>query len=185
MRQAPNRAVALAGLFMMNAALLLPVGKASGSIAVAEPQKIASRTGWMGTGTSGTFFYRMIGGRATCLEADAEAARRLKERDTSLPLTALAPVTDQASGLKIILRGTPQLQSYAAARDAFTRAAAQWAARIQTSITVVIDVDFGPTLFGQSFDSDVAACADTQALAGNALFPAARSGLIGESLAAE
>ncbi|MFL6215494.1 MAG: NF038122 family metalloprotease [Blastocatellia bacterium] len=185
LRQAPSRAVALACLFILNAVLLSPVGKASESIAVAAPQKIASRIGWMGADTSGTFIYRMVGGRATCLEASPEQTRRLKERDTNLPLTALTPVTDQATGLKIILRGTPQLQSYSAARDAFTRAAAQWAARIQTNIAIVIDVDFGPTLFGQPFDADAVACADTQSLAGNALFPAARDGLIAESVAVE
>jgi hypothetical protein len=38
-------------------------------------------------------------------------------------------------------------------------------------------VDFGPTLFGQPFDADAVACADTQALGGNAFFPAARNGL--------
>ncbi|HKP11845.1 MAG TPA: NF038122 family metalloprotease, partial [Blastocatellia bacterium] len=54
-----------------------------------------------------------------------------------------------------------------------------------TDIAVIIDVDFGPSVFGQPFDADVVACVDTQALAGNALFPAARAGLLSQSFAAE
>jgi hypothetical protein len=54
-------------------------------------------------------------------------------------------------GLTIILRATTQLQNNAAARDAFTRAAAKWEALINDPITVVIDVDFGTTFFGTPY----------------------------------
>src|ERR1043165_7290450 len=101
MRQAPSRALALACLLIANAALLSPVGEAN-----------LNRTGWMGAETSGTLLYQVIGGGVARVEARGDEARRLKERDTSLPLTALAPVTDQVTGLKIVLRATPQLQSY-------------------------------------------------------------------------
>jgi hypothetical protein len=184
MRQAPKRAVIIACLFIVSVSLL-PVGLARASKDRATAQSITDRAAWSAEIAQGSFIYRMIGGRATCLEANNEQARRLKARDTSLPLTTLTPLSEQATGLKIILRGTPQVQSYGAARDAFTRAAAQWMARVQTNITVIIDVDFGPTLFGQSFDADAVACADTQTLAGNALFPAARDRLLAESGAAE
>src|SRR5689334_21384010 len=100
LRQAPIRALALACLLIAKATLLLPLGQAD-----------VNRIGWMGAETSGTFLYRMTGGRATCVEANTDQARRLKARDTSLPLTALAPVSGQATGLKIVLRATPQLQS--------------------------------------------------------------------------
>ena len=39
------------------------------------------------------------------------------------------------------------------AKAAFTAAAAKWEALIQNPITVVIDVDFGTTHFGEPFGS--------------------------------
>ncbi|HEY7370227.1 MAG TPA: NF038122 family metalloprotease [Thermoanaerobaculia bacterium] len=56
-----------------------------------------------------------------------------------------------AVGLNLLLRGTPQLEGFPAARAAFERAAERWERIINTPITVVIDVDFGPTRFGTPF----------------------------------
>ena len=56
-------------------------------------------------------------------------------------------------GLKILLRATDQLMQNKEALLAFRRAAARWERYIRTNITVVIDVDFGETLFGEPFDS--------------------------------
>src|SRR5262245_59876783 len=58
-----------------------------------------------------------------------------------------------AQGLKIILRGTQQLEGFPQAKDAVLRAAAKWEATIQTPITIVIDVDFGATIFGTPYPS--------------------------------
>lgn len=60
----------------------------------------------------------------------------------------------QQQGMKITLRGTQQLESFAAAKQSFLRAAARWESVIQTQITVVIDVDFGTTFMGQAYESD-------------------------------
>ncbi|HEX8148655.1 MAG TPA: NF038122 family metalloprotease [Pyrinomonadaceae bacterium] len=54
-----------------------------------------------------------------------------------------------SAGIRVVLHGTEQLNSNPAARDAFIVAANRWEALISTQITVVIDVDFGPTIFGQ------------------------------------
>jgi uncharacterized protein (TIGR03437 family) len=82
----------------------------------------------------------------------------------ALPLTARAegaglrtlqrPQTElqQQQGFKITLRGTPQLENNAQAKAAFLRAAAKWEARISTPMTIIIDVDFGETLFGEPYD---------------------------------
>lgn len=61
----------------------------------------------------------------------------------------------EARGLNIILRATEQLDAYPEAKAAFDRAAARWEARIANPVTVYVDVDFGPTLFGQPFGSGV------------------------------
>ncbi|MGH9937676.1 MAG: NF038122 family metalloprotease, partial [Blastocatellia bacterium] len=70
---------------------------------------------------------------------------------------AFAPdSTEQAQqGLKIILRGTPQLEQFPEAKAAFLRAARMWESLIQNRVTVVIDVDFGPTFFGKPFGENL------------------------------
>ncbi|MGH9842575.1 MAG: NF038122 family metalloprotease [Blastocatellia bacterium] len=96
-------------------------------------------------------------GRMSCRDATAAEAQAM-QRDPGQQLRVIgdqsfAPnVSEQArNGLKIILRGTPQLEGFPEARAAFLRAARAWESLIQNSITVVIDVDFGPTFFGEPF----------------------------------
>ncbi|HKP14056.1 MAG TPA: NF038122 family metalloprotease, partial [Blastocatellia bacterium] len=62
------------------------------------------------------------------------------------------------------LRATEQLEGNPTAKAAFLRAAAMWESVITTPITVVIDVDFGPTFFGQSFPEDVVGYTNPQVL---------------------
>ncbi|HEY7545341.1 MAG TPA: NF038122 family metalloprotease, partial [Blastocatellia bacterium] len=45
-------------------------------------------------------------------------------------------------------------------------------------VTVIVDVDFGPTLFGKPFDGDVIVASDAQVLGGNTLYPAVRNNLV-------
>jgi hypothetical protein len=77
----------------------------------------------------------------------------------AVPAASVRPIGSAAAGdhlrssvgANVILRGTPQLESFPEARLAFQRAAARWQEIIQTPITVYIDVDFGPTRFGTPF----------------------------------
>jgi hypothetical protein len=137
----------------------------------------------------GTSVRKMIDGRAACLEASVEQAHSIKDRDPNLPLTVLVPDSDPArtpqAGLRIILRGTTQLKGFPLAAEAFQHAAARWEAVIQSQITAVIDIDFGPTLFGRAFDDNVIGTTDAQVLGGNSLYPAVRSCLISEAYAPE
>src|ERR1041385_7483680 len=73
-------------------------------------------------------------------------SERLTENSTQL--SALQP----SAGLRIVLHGTTQLDQNQQAKNAFIVAANRWEAVIATPITVVIDVDFGPTFFGQPYD---------------------------------
>ena len=57
-----------------------------------------------------------------------------------------------SAGLRIVLNGTTQLNQNEQARNAFIVAANRWEAVIATPITVVIDVDYGLTFFGQPYD---------------------------------
>lgn len=185
MRQAPVRAIAFAYLLVLSLTALPAGQKTLATNAAVLPQSFGNRPAWTGAYTQGAFVRRLVDGRVVCLEASIEQARRLKDRAPGLPLSNLAGDAGQPTGLKIILRGTPQLLGFPQARDAFLRAAAEWEARIQTAATVVIDVDFGPSLFGNPFDADVVSGADAQVIAGNALYPAIRAGLIATGGAAE
>src|SRR5689334_15709022 len=117
MRQAPIRALALICLLALNLAIFPPGQKADDTAALS--QSFGNASAWAGPYTLGAFVRRMVDGRIVCVEANLEQARRLKDRDPSLPLSDLAPDREQPPGLKIILRGTAQLQSFPAARDAF------------------------------------------------------------------
>ena len=83
--------------------------------------------------------------RATEAEADA---LRASPGSANVRLTPL-PSLNQAgtSSFRIILRATDQLLARPQALLAFRRAAARWERIIQSPITVVIDVDFGPNRF--------------------------------------
>ncbi|MEP7340235.1 MAG: NF038122 family metalloprotease [Acidobacteriota bacterium] len=106
---------------------------------------------------SGTVL-EMHDGQLDCREATAAEAQALG-RNHSQPLQVLsdeafapnAPGQAQ-TGLKIIMRGTQQLDQFPEAKAAFLRAARVWESLIQNPITVVIDVDYGPTFFGEPFD---------------------------------
>lgn len=183
MRSAPTRAAA-SSLFVL-ILVLLPLSKTVFcSNASGLPESPSYRSVWLAPNNLGAFVRKLVDGRAVCLEAGVEQARSIRDRDPNLPLTALVPdpSLDQ-QGLRIILRGTSQLRGFPLASEALKRAAARWEAVIQTRVTIVIDVDFGPTLFGTPFDDNVVGSTDTQVLGGNALYPAVRAGLISNAIA--
>jgi hypothetical protein len=63
------------------------------------------------------------------------------------------PDIQASAGLRIVLHGTSQLNQNITAKNAFITAANHWESIIATPITVVVDVDFGTTIFGDSFPS--------------------------------
>ncbi|HEY6045085.1 MAG TPA: NF038122 family metalloprotease, partial [Pyrinomonadaceae bacterium] len=94
---------------------------------------------------------------------------------TQTPQEPQAP----GSGLTIILRATQQLQQNPAAVAAFTRAAQNWEALVMSPVTIYIDVDFGPTFFGQTFPSGVLGA--TSAPDGSYPYESARTNLVAEA----
>lgn len=85
---------------------------------------------------------------------------------------------EMQQGFKIVLRGTTQLDNYPEAKAAFLRAAALWEAVIATPITVVIDVDYGPTRFGQAYPANVIGSTSSQILGDSNAYPGFRQALI-------
>ena len=127
-------------------------------------------------------------GQSVCRDATEEEARAMLQRNPEQQLrvindeesSALSPVQSQ-EGMKITLRGTPQLEQNPAAKAAFLRAAQRWVAVIQTPITVVIDVDFGPTRFGTPYPPNVLGSTNEQEIGSNTNYPGVRSALIGRA----
>src|SRR5262249_35491488 len=61
---------------------------------------------------------------------------------------------------------------------AFRRAAAVWASILQNSISVVVDVDYGPTRFGEAYPEGLLGSTDFQNTGGAQLYPTVRSKLL-------
>src|SRR6185369_6689108 len=79
-------------------------------------------------------------------------------------------------------RGTDQLEQSPAAKAAFVRAAETWERTIAgTPITIVVDIDYGATYFGQPFPSNVLGVTDPQVLLAGDDFAFIRSHLIAEA----
>ncbi|MFN7621671.1 MAG: NF038122 family metalloprotease, partial [Acidobacteriota bacterium] len=85
----------------------------------------------------------------------------------------------EQTGLKIILRATSQLENNTRAKEAFIRAAAYWESIITSPITVIIDVDYGPTRFGVPYpNANVIGSTSSQTLGTSTLYTSMRSRLI-------
>jgi uncharacterized protein (TIGR03437 family) len=120
-------------------------------------------------------------GRIGCRNATREEAQAMRRRGPNQQMQVITPVSNdlaQQTGLKIILRGTPQLDSFPAARDAFLRAAAKWESIIQTPITVILDVDFGPKRFDETFEPTTIGSTSGQTLRLSTGYSSIRSRLI-------
>ncbi|HEY3026777.1 MAG TPA: NF038122 family metalloprotease [Pyrinomonadaceae bacterium] len=136
-----------------------------------------SRTGSAQTTGSGSkqppgdyfILYRSADGEAVCREATAAERAEFRETDprtlrqinhleseSSLKgLSATTGENDLPAHLTINLRATAQLDANTPAKDAFIRAAATWENQIKSPVTIYIDVDFGPTNFGNPWPPNV------------------------------
>jgi hypothetical protein len=106
------------------------------------------------------YVLREVDGQVKCADSVPGEIDVFTNRDPRIQLRQITHVgeqiTAQQTGLTIILRATAQLDANATAKAAFIAAAARWEAIIRNPITVVIDVDYGPTRFGVPYPgSDV------------------------------
>src|SRR6185503_8518806 len=101
------------------------------------------------------FVTRRLDQKIICSAASPDEARSLRRDDRIAPLHVISNVrrglSAEAAGLTIVLRATDQLESFPQAKAAYLAAAATWESLIATPITITIDVDFGPTWFGEAF----------------------------------
>ena len=108
----------------------------------------------------------------TCRTASLGESELTARRDLNQHLEVISPVQLNAqSGLKIVLRATPQLENFPQAKAAFLRAAATWQSLIKTPITVIVDVDFGTTWFGQAYPGGILGLTNAQLLKSDGIYP--------------
>jgi hypothetical protein len=150
-------------------------------IASAVGQSDQTRSEW--SLDSGCFVYYENNGEAQCRPATEQEAKALSAGSEEGSLRVITHKDEglflQANGnLNIILRGTPQLDQFPQAREAFLRAAANWSALVRAPVTVVIDVDFGPTRFGAPFPPGILGSASSQQLGRNDFYRDIRNALL-------
>ena len=143
------------------------------------PLSARTQTGWSpsagGADASQAFvLYQDEQGETICRQATAAERQRIVERAggptrviyegaplrsqmlygsmwTPDPMSGL--MLQPSAGLRIVLHGTTQLEQNQEAKNAFIVAANRWESIISTPITVIIDVDYGTTFFGQAYPS--------------------------------
>jgi hypothetical protein len=139
------------------------------------------RPRWTTDPASDAFIYEEHDDIATCRPASVEEARAINDRPRESLVRVLprgAYEIQSTGGLNIVLQGTQQLNNFPEARDAFIRAADTWKSKIDAPITVIIDVDFGPTRFGQPYPQDVLGSTTTQGLFSSDGYSDVRAGLV-------
>jgi hypothetical protein len=135
------------------------------------------------------FVFFEANGEATCRPATVEEASLMQERN--VPMRKIIPegVTIQSAGdVNITLRGTTQLDSFPQAKAVFLRAAEIWKSKIQTMgdpITIIVDVDFGPTRFGTPFPTDVIGSTGSQQLGNSQGYTDVRTALVATASSAQ
>ncbi len=172
-------------LLMISLVSLLPNLASASSARTAAPAR-QNRTQPLPISGSRAFINYRTDGKIGCREATEAEASALKQRrgqslhvisrDRSVSTQSLSV---ESAGLQIVLRATNQLENFPTAKTAFLNAAATWESLISTPITVVIDVDFGPTWFGEQYDDDVLGQTDSQALGDSSIYSEVRDSLVG------
>ena len=172
-------------LLMISLVSLLPNLASAFAAGTSAPAR-QSRTQPLPIAESHAFINYRTDGKIGCREATEEEASALKRRGGQ-SLHVISPsrsastqsLSAESAGLHIVLRATNQLENFPTAKAAFLNAAATWESLISTPITVIIDVDFGPTWFGEAYDDNVLGQTDSQALGDSSIYSEVRDSLVG------
>lgn len=127
-----------------------------------------------------------LNGQRICQEAMPTELSQLRRPIEQLDLRVIyagridAKVAEEEqTNLRIILRATAQLENFPEAKAAFIRAAQNWESRILTPISIIVDVDYGPTFFGENYNnSNTIGQTVSQTLGHPTIYPAFRAALI-------
>ncbi len=150
--------------------------------------------------TKGTVFvmYQAPNGDTVCRDATLSESLALKADTSAKGLRQINHLESQKAGngpsasespnanLTIILRATAQLDGNPEAKAAFIAAAAKWESLIKDPITIIIDVDYGPTFFGTPFSGpNILGATATQQIAFENNYSDVRSRLLSHASSAQ
>ena len=161
----------------------------------AAPQKQRASASYRPTPEGGVFVIaRGQDGKTECRQATVDEARAISAGSGKQELyqinhlktgSAESNAPQSATGLTIILRATAQLNANPTAKQAFINAAAQWESLIKDPITINLDVDFGTTFFGATYDAGVLGLTETQLLYSPSNYPDIRQRLVNHATGSE
>ncbi|HYV03162.1 MAG TPA: NF038122 family metalloprotease [Blastocatellia bacterium] len=177
--------IALSLILLLSSAGLAPAAKSQQQETVPSYIPVADTAAqMMARSDAGNYIIHAAEDGMSCRNATQEESQALTKRDELVPLHIISTTRSdeiglqETGGLKIILRGTPQLENFPQAKNAFVRAAQTWEALIRNPITIIIDVDFGLTRFGIPYDPRVLGSTFAQDIGGASIYPAVRDLLI-------
>ena len=174
--------------------LTLPIVGLPGNVGLSPSKTSAQTTGGKHSlspmPVARGFITRRLDQQITCkAAASPDEVRSLRRDDRIAPLHVISNtrrgLSAEEAGLTIVLRATDQLESFPQARAAYLAAAATWESLIATPITIAIDVDFGPTWFGEAFGASVLGETTSQEIGDDSIYPDLRETLIEHASAAQ
>jgi hypothetical protein len=177
--------IAISLILLLSSAGLAPAAKSQQQETVPSYIPVADiGTHLTATSEAGSYIIHANQDGVSCRNATQEESEALAKRDELVPLHVISTVRSdevgpqEVAGLKIILRGTQQLENFPQAKNAFVRAAQTWEAIIRNPITMIIDVDFGPTRFGVPYEPFVLGSTFAQDIGGANIYTDVRNLLI-------
>jgi len=153
--------IAITLIALLSSALVTPAAKSQQQDSVPRYEPVSdSDVHLVAASLGGAYIIQAGPEGASCRVATPEESQTLAERDQLLPLQTISRPTSeevgpQEVGLKIVMRGTPQLNNFPQARDAFLRGAQRWEEVLRSPIVIIIDVDYGPTRFGFPYGPNI------------------------------
>jgi hypothetical protein len=178
--------IAMSLILLLSSAGLAPAARSQQQETVPSYIPVAETDAHlMSASETGNYIIHANQDGASCRNATQEEAQTITERDELAPLHVISVPSDEISqqeaGLKIILRGTPQLENFPQAKNAFVRAAQTWEALLHNPITMIIDVDYGPTRFGVPYEANVLGSTFSQNIGGASIYTSVRDRLISDA----
>lgn len=176
--------IAVSLIVLLSSAGLAPAAKSQQQETVPSYKPVAdTHAHLMAASEAGNYIIHANQDGASCRDATEEESQALTRRDKLIPLHVIYTASSdeiglQEAGLKIVLRGTPQLENFPQAKNAFVRAAQTWEALIRSPITMIIDVDYGTTRFGEPYDANVLGSTLSQEISGASIYTPVRDRLI-------
>jgi uncharacterized protein (TIGR03437 family) len=157
-RSLPANVVSLSILLVISLTLLLSNWLFSANVAAQEGSKRGSAFAPIEGGSG--YIISEQNGRRVCQEATptelSQLRRPLEQPELRVIYdgrTDARVAEEEQTNLRIILRATAQLENFPEAKAAFIRAAQNWESQILTPISIIVDVDYGSTFFGENYNN--------------------------------